>query len=236
MWDAYVKAKLKPLNIPSKPDRVYKNAGWKGIGDFLGNNHIPSKDRNYKSFQEVRIYLKENNIKSGREWKLFIQENKVPNDIPKHIDLVFKNKGWNGWRDFLGSDNLSNSTEDKFLNYHEARDYAIKNNLKSTNEWRLHCKSGKMPYNIPKTPYLKYKDNGWISWGEFLGTGKVADNFKIYKSFDEVKKFVSKLNLKSKTEWACYCKSGKKPIDIPSNVSTTYKNEWKNWADFLGKT
>jgi hypothetical protein len=27
----------------------------------------------------------------------------------------------------------------------------------------------------------------------------------------------------------------KKTIDIPSNVSTIYKNEWKNWADFLGK-
>ena len=45
-----------------------------------------------------------------------------------------------------------------------------------------------------------------------------------------------KLNLKSNKEWRQYCKSGKKPVDIPSNPDATYKNQgWINWADWLGK-
>ena len=42
--------------------------------------------------------------------------------------------------------------------------------------------------------------------------------------------------LKTISEWRQYCKSGKKPKDIPSNVDATiaYKEEWKGWGDWLG--
>lgn len=234
-WEDYIKSGLKPSNIPSKPEKIYKNQGWKGTGDFLGNNNISNKDKKYRPFIEIKKFAKQNNIRSKKDWDNFLKKNIIPKDIPNALHVVFKDKGWCGWRDFIGSEAVSNNKINKFLTYKEARDYAINNKIISSNEWRLHSKSGKMPYNIPKSPYLKYKDKGWISWGEFLGTGIVADNLKKYKSFEDVKKIVAKLNLKSKTEWERYCKSGQKSNDIPYGVSKTYEKEWINWADFLGK-
>ena len=71
-------------------------------------------------------------------------------------------------------------------------------------------------------------------WGDFLGTGRISDNLKVYIPYNQAMQFVSKLNLRSKTEWFEYCKSGNKPIDIPAGVSKTYKDEWVSWPDFLG--
>ncbi len=35
-WYQYTKSNKKPANIPSTPYSVYKNKGWKGMGDWLG--------------------------------------------------------------------------------------------------------------------------------------------------------------------------------------------------------
>jgi hypothetical protein len=41
--------------------------------------------------------------------------------------------------------------------------------------------------------------------------------------------------LKSESEWRDYCKSGKKPADIPAGASKTYaKTGWAGMGDWLG--
>ena len=57
---------------------------------------------------------------------------------------------------------------------------------------------------------------------------------KKFRSFKEARKFVQSLNLKSRTEWEKYRKSGNKPDDISSHPDRTYKKEWKGYGDFLG--
>jgi len=59
-------------------------------------------------------------------------------------------------------------------------------------------------------------------------------NRRKWRSFEEARKFIRKLKLKSETEWRKYCKSGKKPLDIPYHPDRTYKKEWRNWGDWLG--
>ncbi len=71
--------------------------------------------------------------------------------------------------------------------------------------------------------------------GDFLGTGITATQFRKYRSYVEAKLFVKKINISSQKEWRAYCKTGKKPNDIPMKLERTYKNEWKGWNDFLGK-
>jgi hypothetical protein len=34
--------------------------------------------------------------------------------------------------------------------------------------------------------------------------------------------------------WERYCKSGKKPADIPERPDLVYGKEWKGWVDWLG--
>jgi hypothetical protein len=63
----------------------------------------------------------------------------------------------------------------------------------------------------------------------------VSSHLREYKSFDEVRDFVHKLQLKSLKEWKKYCKSGHKPEDIPAAPQSTYKQDgWKGWGDWLG--
>ena len=42
------------------------------------------------------------------------------------------------------------------------------------------------------------------------------------------------LGLKGSTDWRQYCRSVRKPPDIPASPNSTYKKEWKGWGDWLG--
>jgi hypothetical protein len=56
-----------------------------------------------------------------------------------------------------------------------------------------------------------------------------------WRPFDEARAFVHSLGLKSLAEWLDYCKSGKKPADIPSNPQLKYAKEgWAGYGDWVG--
>ena len=49
--------------------------------------------------------------------------------------------------------------------------------LRGIAEWRQYCKGelrekGTKPEDIPSTPERTYKDQGWASYGDWLGTGR----------------------------------------------------------------
>lgn len=57
---------------------------------------------------------------------------------------------------------------------------------------------------------------------------------KKFRHFKEAREFVHALNLNSIKEWKEYCKSGKKPDDIPSYPNEHYKDKgWSTWGDWL---
>jgi hypothetical protein len=71
--------------------------------------------------------------------------------------------------------------------------------------------------------------------GEFLGTGRIATQFKKFKPFKDARNYVRELNLKTYNDWIKYAKSKKKLPDIPFNPLSVYKNNgWIGWNDFLG--
>lgn len=56
-----------------------------------------------------------------------------------------------------------------------------------------------------------------------------------WRPFTKSRKFVRKLNLACNMKWRDYCKSGKKPDNIPANPNVVYKNKgWKSWGDWPG--
>jgi len=54
--------------------------------------------------------------------------------------------------------------------------------------------------------------------------------------FKYAKAFVKSLALKSRFEWKLFCKSGKKPHNIPEYPAFIYSANWKDWSDWLGNT
>ena len=122
------------------------------------------------------------------EWREFYKKNK-PDHLPAAPNIVYKKSGWNGFGDFFGTGVIAHYKK-KYRDFKEAREYARSLSLKSVADWREYCKSGKIPNDISSSPHNTYKNEGWISYGDWLGTGRVADGQKIWASFDQVKMFV----------------------------------------------
>jgi len=56
-----------------------------------------------------------------------------------------------------------------------------------------------------------------------------------WRGFVEARGFARKLGLKSHMEWEAYCRSGKRPYDIPRAPESVYADAgWDGWSDWLG--
>lgn len=123
----------------------------------------------------------------------------------------------------------------KFLDYEEARAYVLTLGIKNQAEWRAYCRSGQRTPFIPCDPSATYRDKGWMSYGEWLGTKRIANQFRKFKPYSEAKAFTQSLGLKSWREWVLYSKSGKRPKDIPACPEITYRDAgWENFGVWLG--
>ena len=57
--------------------------------------------------------------------------------------------------------------------FEEARAYIRAQNLSGTEEWERYSKSKHRPADIPSNPNKIYADHGWVSMGDWIGTGNV---------------------------------------------------------------
>jgi hypothetical protein len=233
-WFQYCKSGQKPEVIPANPDKIYKQDDWKGFGDWLGTGSVSSHLREYKSFEEARDFVHMLKLKSLKEWKKYCKTGHKPEDIPTNPNRTYKQDGWKGWGDWIGSDTVAPHLRE-YKSFEEAMEFVHELKLKGVKEWREYCKSGLKPDDIPANPDNIYKQDGWKGFGDWIGSGSVANFLKEFKSFEIARDFVHKLMFKNQKEWRDYCKSGQKPEDIPSNPDKTYKqNGWKGYGDWLG--
>jgi len=181
--------------------------------------------RNFQPFEDARRFVHSLRLKSGKEWVVYCKSSKKPDDIPAHPWDVYKNRGWISMGDWLGTGRIADQLK-QYRPFKEAREFVRTLDFQNSKEWSTYCKSGKKPDDIPKTPWITYKNNGWTSWGDWLGTGRIAPQNMQFRTFEEAREFVRSLGLKTIGEWRKYCKSGKKPVDIPADPWKTYK-EWK---------
>jgi hypothetical protein len=233
-WREYCKSGLKPDDIPVNPDSVYKQDGWKGFGDWIGTGNVANFLREYKSFEEAREFVHKLKLKSQKEWSEYCKSGHKPEDIPASPESTYKQDGWKGMGDWLGTGSIAPFLRE-YKPFEVARDFVHKLNLKNREEWKEYCKSGNKPEDIPAVPQSTYKQDGWKGWGDWLGSGSIANFLREYISFEEAKEFVHNLKLKSQKEWFQYCKSGQKPEVIPANPDKIYKqDDWKGFGDWLG--
>ena len=222
------KAKLKELkNIPKVPERVYQNSGWTNWKDFLGNTNI-SKELYYKDldFSDFRVKARKIGFRSITD---YIKNR--PKDFPIHPQRTFKNKGWTSWSDYLGIE-IKKSEKSK-MPFKEQRAFVRKLNLKSHKEWKNYVSSGLKPDYITSKPSKNFKDTGWAGIHDWLGCEPPRNSTtKEWLSFDEARKYVHSLKLKSTNEWRQYCKSDKRPMNIPSKPTDVYP-EFKGYNDWL---
>ncbi len=232
----------RPADIPSNPQLTYKSTGWMGIGDWLGTGRLSRKF--YREFNGARAWSRSLGLKSGSQWREFVLKGNKPADIPSTPDSAYQDEGWVSWSDWLGTKNTATRIR-KYRSFTEARDYVHKLKLKNTKDWTDYCK-GKIPRlklkpgDIPTSPERTYADEGWLGYGDWLGTGNIANHNKSYRSFEKARAFARRLRLRSGAEWSDYCKGKDKrrpklPDDIPACPSQTYKKTgWLGLGDWLG--
>jgi len=142
-WREWFKIGMRPSNIPTNPNKIYKNKGWLGWGDFLGTGNVAPKNRTYLTFEEARQFTHSLNLKDYNEWNKWSKSGARPLNIPCNPHRLYKSNGWKGYEDFLGT------KRNEYISFEESRQYARSLKLKSQAEWIKWTKSGIKPSNIP---------------------------------------------------------------------------------------
>ncbi len=253
-WYAYCQGKLKgveakPEDIPVKPERAYANTGWIGLGDWLGTGTIAPFRRKYRSFEKAREFARSLELKSSSEWFEYCAGKrpglpKLPDDIPAAVGSVYRSSGFNGFGDWLGTNKVANQNR-VYMPFKQARDFARSLKLRTQDQWVDYCKGAlpslvQLPDSIPKNPASSYAGKGWVNFGDWLGTGRQSNRYRKFKSFEEARKFVRGLGLKSYADWKKYCSAKSNgvrvlPQDIPTHPDRAYAGAgWKGLEDWIG--
>ena len=117
--------------------------------------------------------------------------------------MTYKNSGWNDKRIVRKNKRYA------FLPYEEEK---VVNalGLKSRSDWKRWSRTERPP-EIPSDPRVKYKDSGWNGYADWLGKNKRP----AFLSYEEAKKVVNALGLKSRSDWRRWSCT-ERPPDIPS--------------------
>lgn len=246
---AFPEKECLPSDIPADPAMAYSGQGWISMGDWLGTGRVSYAHKKYRPFIKARAFARNLKLKSRTEWESFCQgklkhKGLLPIDIPANPNLVYKNAGWGGNGDWLGTGNIANFLK-TFLPFEEARSFAQRLGLKKQQEWQEYCAgklSGKIPRptNIPTCPNTTYKGKGWSGFGDWLGTGNISSRLRSYRQFKDARAFARTLNLRNREEWQSFCnglfpEKGQLPADIPKYPSQTYRKKgWCGFGDWLG--
>ena len=127
-------------------------------------------------------------------------------------------------REFLGT---GQTWFKSFVPYEEAQarvQHAEINSRAEYQEWQ------KKHEDMPSAPNETYLDQGWINWGEFLGTKRTRT--KLFVSYEEAQRRVQAKGLSSSREYKEWRKSQE---GMPSQPEKIYEDKgWIDWGEFLG--
>lgn len=253
-WHRYTVGKIKefppiPDNIPKDPYQRYGRVGFIGMKDWLYENMMP--------FEKAKEFVKKLNLQGTtvkeyeEEWKKYCKGKiknlpKKPESIPFDVKLRYR-KDWINWEDWFRG--ASTKIQGEWRSFKEARKFVRNLNLKDSIEWKKYYKGElrgyeSKPNDIPTAPDIAYKNDGWMDYGDWLGTGRKRrgnNNEKddTWLPYEEAKIFAHSLKLINSTQWQQYINNELdlpvKPTNIPNSPFFVYKNNgWKNWADWLG--
>jgi len=233
-WRTWARSDARPADIPASPERTYSDEGWSSWGDWLGTGTIAYRHRVYRPFVEARALVRDLHLRSGNEWRSWSKSSDKPDDVPANPDVVYRGEGWCGWGDWLGTRNIA-PRDRAYRPFEEARAFVRSLGLTSQHQWQEWTKSGNRPLDIPTAPYIVYKNDGWQGMGEWLGTGTIRTQDRVYQPFAEARTFARSLELKTYDEWRTWTRSGSCPENIPNAPNHVYKDHgWQGWVDWLG--
>jgi hypothetical protein len=155
-------------------------------------------------FNKARAFVRSLGLESGADWKTYCRSGKKPDDIPVKPDSLYAGAGWAGMSDWLGN---GNRRPGEWRPFNKARAFVRSLGLESGADWKIYCRSGKKPNDIPVKPNTAYADAGWAGMSDWLGSGNRPPGD--WRPFDKARAFARSLGLESGANWKTYCRSGK---------------------------
>lgn len=166
----------------------------------------------WRPFEEARAYVRSLGLQSQADWHKFAREpdpdkQELPLDIPRTPNIIYKDLGWKGFPDWMGY----GRQQDSWWSFERARKFARSLGLTGQAQWRdyaagrMHDKPPK-PKEVPASPEHNYQGQGWAGYGDWLGTGRVAPQMRLRRSFDSARQFARDLKLTNSKEWSRYCR------------------------------
>ncbi|WP_351089407.1 VPA1269 family protein [Shewanella sp. S1-49-MNA-CIBAN-0167] len=208
----YVKVYKQDTRLCRNPDRKFRDKGWLGWRDFF------CVELKYQTLQEHidAIQMLTPIPTTAPEYaKVYIQDTR----LARYPHTTFKNKGWQGWADFLDRDRKNLTLED-----YKAAVQKLNPIPTTIPEY---VKVYKQQSMLIRHPDRKFKDNGWLDWFDFLCTPKK------YQTFQEHKDAVQQLT-PIPTNVSEYVKFYKQDKRLCSQPDIKFKDKgWMGWGGFL---
>ena len=237
----------RPETLPFHPHQVYSSKDWKGFGDFLGTKRVANFNRTFLPFEDARKFVHQLGLCTIVEWRAYLVGEmswlpERPLTIPTNPNFTYKENGWDGYGDWLGNGRSKNSSyQSPFWQYDKARTFVIDLGLSGYLEWRKYVQGDmtlKKPPFIPSVPHAYYKSEGWISYGEWLGTDNTANFNKGFLPFGRARDIVQTFRCETRQDYIEFleeCAPENLRIKLPRNPDRVYqKSGWAGLGDFLG--
>jgi superfamily II DNA or RNA helicase len=227
-FKAWVSSENAPDSIPKGPQDVYKSE-WQGIKNWLGTEDTPVNKKKFRDFHDAREFVRSLSLSGKNAYAAWLKSGQRPADIPTSPKSAYGDL-FKGWGDWLGNGKIYTGAM-SFLDFEEAREYVRNLGLKNKDEYAAWAQSNMKPEKIPASPAHVYGDL-FKGWGDWLGTGRVANQDIEYLPFAEARAFVRSKKITTRDDWKSFARSPSFPVNIPRNPES-YK-EWISWGDWFG--
>ena len=226
-WTDWKNAGKRPSFIPSNPEKIYVTKGWVDWHDWLGFSFLP--------FPDARTYMRRLGLKNRNDYWAWLRSGKRPKSIPYSPEKVYRYTGWKDLGDWLGTGNTGQQRKPR-MSYEQAKTYIKAVGIKTQKDFFQWRKTKERPNTFPPDPVKTYVHE-FEGWGKFLGTDRIANQYKEYWDYQQAKAFLKVLNIRSVSHYRKLYESSLIPKEIPKNPWAYYKkkNTWVSFPDFWSK-
>ena len=104
-WEVWRKSGARPPNVPSAPDRIYKDHGWQGLGHWLGTGNQQGNQhaKAFLPFNEALVVARSLRLTTSNEWRAWSKSGARPTNVPSKPSEAYKDYGWQGLKHWLGT-------------------------------------------------------------------------------------------------------------------------------------